>query len=68
MQAREPVYVSSFGPLCMIFVAFLEVFLLGEQLLFGRLIGAIVICVDSIVPCGGEPDMSLGHHKTPKTR
>ncbi|PNX93150.1 auxin-induced protein 5ng4-like [Trifolium pratense] len=45
MQARGPVYVSSFGPLCMIFVAVLEVFLLGEQLLLGRLIGAVVICV-----------------------
>ncbi|WJX87641.1 hypothetical protein P8452_69809 [Trifolium repens] len=44
-QARGVVYASSFGPLSMIFVAFLDIFLLGEQLLLGRLIGAIVICL-----------------------
>ncbi|KAL1337256.1 hypothetical protein HN51_031919 [Arachis hypogaea] len=45
MQSRGPVFVTSFNPLCMIIVAALGSFLLGEQLHLGSIIGGIIIAV-----------------------
>ncbi|KAK1562962.1 hypothetical protein Q3G72_020139 [Acer saccharum] len=45
MKERGPVFVSAFSPLCMIIVAIMSSFILGEQLFLGRMIGAIVVVV-----------------------
>ncbi|KAK0585939.1 hypothetical protein LWI29_036591 [Acer saccharum] len=45
MKDRGPVFVSAFSPLCMIIVAIMSSFILGEQLFLGRMIGAIVVVV-----------------------
>ncbi|KAJ1439261.1 EamA domain [Sesbania bispinosa] len=45
MKSRGPVFVTSFNPLCMIIVAALGSFLLGEHLYLGSIIGSIIIAV-----------------------
>ncbi|KAL5992887.1 hypothetical protein ACLOJK_013806 [Asimina triloba] len=45
MKERGPVFVTAFNPLCMVIVAVLGSFILGEQLTVGRLIGAVVIVI-----------------------
>ncbi|KAH7553657.1 hypothetical protein ACOSP7_029541 [Xanthoceras sorbifolium] len=45
MKDRGPVFVSAFSPLCMVIVAIMSSFILGEQLFLGRMIGAIVVVV-----------------------
>ncbi|KAK7267537.1 hypothetical protein RIF29_20213 [Crotalaria pallida] len=43
MRTKGPVFVTAFSPLCMVIVAIMSTFILAEQLLLGRVIGAIVI-------------------------
>lgn len=45
MKERGPVFVTAFNPLCMVIVAAISCFFLGEQLYLGRAIGAMVIAV-----------------------
>ncbi|KAL1806066.1 hypothetical protein ACET3Z_029134 [Daucus carota] len=45
MRQRGPVFVTAFGPLSMVIVAILGPFMLSEQLVLGRVIGAIVIVI-----------------------
>ncbi|GAB4833755.1 hypothetical protein Ancab_032005 [Ancistrocladus abbreviatus] len=43
MKVRGPVFVTAFNPLCMVIVAVISSFILGEKMHLGRLIGAAVI-------------------------
>ncbi|POO02421.1 Plant-drug/metabolite exporter [Trema orientale] len=43
MKNRGPVFVTAFSPLCMVIVAIMGSFILGEQIFLGRVIGATII-------------------------
>ncbi|XP_058760908.1 WAT1-related protein At4g08290-like [Vicia villosa] len=45
MQSRGPVFATAFNPLCMIIVAALGSFILGENLYLGSIIGAVIIAL-----------------------
>ncbi|XP_058754182.1 WAT1-related protein At4g08290-like [Vicia villosa] len=45
MQSRGPVFATAFSPLCMIIVAALGSFILGENLYLGSIIGAVIIAL-----------------------
>ncbi|TKY52833.1 WAT1-related protein [Spatholobus suberectus] len=45
MKTRGPVFVTAFNPLTMIIVAIMGYFFLAEQVLLGRMIGAVIICL-----------------------
>lgn len=45
MKDRGPVFVTAFSPLCMVIVAIMGSFILGEQLYLGGVIGATIILV-----------------------
>ncbi|CAJ2644207.1 WAT1-related protein At4g08290-like [Trifolium pratense] len=45
MQMRGPVFATAFNPLCMIIVAGLGSFILGENLYLGSIIGAVIIAL-----------------------
>ncbi|XP_061341939.1 WAT1-related protein At4g08290-like [Gastrolobium bilobum] len=61
MQSRGPVFVTSFNPLCMIIVAALSSFLLGEHIYLGSIVGGIIIAVGlySVVWGKGKDDAEL---------
>ncbi|KAL2323339.1 hypothetical protein Fmac_027718 [Flemingia macrophylla] len=54
MQARGPVFVTAFSPLCMVIVAIMGFFILAEQVFLGRLIGAVIICLGLYVVIWGK--------------
>ncbi|KAI9154625.1 hypothetical protein LWI28_029034 [Acer negundo] len=62
MKDRGPVFVSAFSPLCMIIVAIMSSFILGEQLFLGRMIGAIVVVVGLYLVIWGK---SNDYNSTP---
>ena len=39
MKDRGPVFVTAFSPLCMVIVAIMGSFILGEQMFLGRYLG-----------------------------
>lgn len=43
MKDRGPVFVTAFNPLSMVIVAVMSSFILGEKMLLGRVLGAVVI-------------------------
>ncbi|XP_023531408.1 WAT1-related protein At2g39510-like [Cucurbita pepo subsp. pepo] len=43
MQTKGPVFVTAFSPLGMVLVAIMSSFILGEMMLLGRVLGAVVI-------------------------
>ncbi|EEF28049.1 conserved hypothetical protein [Ricinus communis] len=43
MKDRGPVFVTAFGPLCMVIVAVMSSIILAEQMFLGRVIGAAII-------------------------
>ncbi|GMJ03073.1 Usually multiple acids move in and out Transporters 12 [Hibiscus trionum] len=45
MKDRGPVFLTAFGPLCLVIVAIMSSFILCEQMFLGRVIGAIIIIV-----------------------
>lgn len=67
MRQRGPVFVTAFGPLSMVIVAILGPFMLSEQLVLGRVIGAVVIVIGLYLvlwgkskdQCSSESDSEL---------
>ncbi|KAK8563670.1 hypothetical protein V6N13_006095 [Hibiscus sabdariffa] len=45
MKDRGPVFLTAFGPLCLVIVAIMSCFILAEQMFVGRVVGAIIIIV-----------------------
>ncbi|KAK8561814.1 hypothetical protein V6N13_149036 [Hibiscus sabdariffa] len=45
MKDRGPVFLTAFGPLCLVIVAIMSSLILSEQMFLGRVVGAIIIIV-----------------------
>lgn len=68
MQMRGPVFATAFNPLCMIIVACLGSFLLGENLYLGSIIGAVIIALGLYtVVWGKAKDYSESDTKLPSS-
>ncbi|KAK2442217.1 WAT1-related protein [Trifolium repens] len=66
MQMRGPVFATAFNPLCMIIVAGLGSFILGENLYLGSIIGAVIIALGLYtVVWGKAKDYSESDSKLP---
>ncbi|KAK6933218.1 EamA domain [Dillenia turbinata] len=66
MKEKGPVFVTTFNPLSMVIVTILGFFILSEQLLLGRIIGAMVIVVGLyLVIWGKKKDPSASKPNCP---
>ncbi|KAI3451037.1 hypothetical protein Pfo_007702 [Paulownia fortunei] len=65
---RGPLYVSSFSPLALIFVAMLGSLILDEKLHFGSMIGSVLIIVGLyMVLWGKSKEMKMGQSSSKRT-